>query len=141
MTQFLPSPHTQVTLPTPYMEPENRVAALSAHTKDKSSFQPRCGPVAQAAAVPFPVAMSPPLSRGCLPSRLAGFLLNRARRRLWASVLRNWGMPSFALEQPQASWGAEPHPGSPGAPSLCPGLVPSSVQISQPLTHPPPQRH
>lgn len=27
MTQFLPSPYTQVTLPTPHMEPENRVAS------------------------------------------------------------------------------------------------------------------
>lgn len=49
MTQFLPSPYTQVT-------PRNKhhtwspkagwPAALSAHTKDNSPFQPRCGSVA-----------------------------------------------------------------------------------------------
>lgn len=81
-------------------------------------FSPRCGPVAWAAAVPC----SPPLSRGCLPSRLAGFRLNRARRRLWASVLRNWGMPSFALKQPPGLVRAEPRPGGPVSP-------PASVQV------------
>lgn len=98
MTQFLPSPYTQVTLPTPHMEP----AALSAHTKDNGSFQSLMWPCGLGCSCTlFPTAMPPSLSWGCLPSRLAGFLLNRARRRLWASVLRNWGMPSFALEQPQ----------------------------------------
>jgi len=31
------------------------------------------------------------------PSRFVGFRLNNARRSDWASGLRNWGMPSFAL--------------------------------------------
>lgn len=32
------------------------------------------------------------------PKRLPGFLLNRLRSRDWASGLRNWGIPSLALE-------------------------------------------
>lgn len=84
-------------------------AALSAHTKDNSSFQSQMWPRGLGCSCTLILtAMSPPLSWGCLPSRLAGFLLNRARRRLWASVLRNWGMPSFALEQPQVSSGLSP---------------------------------
>lgn len=34
-----------------------------------------------------------------LPSLLAGFRLNSILSKLWASRLRNWGIPSFALEQ------------------------------------------
>lgn len=33
------------------------------------------------------------------PKRLPGFLLNRLRSRDWASGLRNWGIPSLALEE------------------------------------------
>ena len=33
-----------------------------------------------------------------LPNLLVGFLLNNARKRLWASGLRNWGMPNLALK-------------------------------------------
>lgn len=115
MTQFLPSPHTQVTLPNhTWNQKIGWPAALSAHTKDNSSFQPQMWPCGLGCSCPlFPIAMPPPPSWGCLPSRLAGFLLNRARRRLWASVLRNWGMPSFALERPRVSSGSSPTPGAP----------------------------
>lgn len=36
-----------------------------------------------------------------LPSLLAGFRLNSILSKLWASRLRNWGIPSFALKQPE----------------------------------------
>lgn len=37
--------------------------------------------------------------RSFSPRRLPGFLLNRLRSRDWASGLRNWGIPSLALEE------------------------------------------
>jgi len=36
---------------------------------------------------------------GSLPNLLEGFLLKRARNKLWTSGLRNCGMPSFALRK------------------------------------------
>lgn len=44
---------------------------------------------------------------GLLPSRLHGFRLKRALSRLWASVLRNCGMPSLALKNRVVVWGGQ----------------------------------
>jgi len=38
------------------------------------------------------------------PSRFVGFRLNRARSSDWASPLRNWGIPSFALQTHTQVW-------------------------------------
>lgn len=64
MTQFLPSPHTQVTLPNhTWNQKIGWPAALSAHTKDNSSFQPQMWPCGLGCSCTlFPTAMPPPLS-------------------------------------------------------------------------------
>lgn len=121
MTQFLPSPtHRSPRCPEyhTWSQKGGWPAALSAHTKDNGPFQPQIWPRGLGRSCTH----SPPLSWGCLPSRLAGFRLNSARRRLWASVLRNWGMPSFALKQPPGLIRAEPHLRGPVSP-------PTSVQV------------
>lgn len=112
MTQFLPSPtHRSPRCPEyhTWSQKGGWPAVLSAYTKDNGPFQHQIWPRGLGRSCP----RSPPLSWGCLPSRLAGFRLNSARRRLWASVLRNWGMPSFALKQPPGLIRAEPHPRGP----------------------------
>ena len=124
MTQFLLSPRHR-SPPRPTLHTWGQKAgwppALSAHTQDNGPFQPQMWP----RGLGHSCTRSPPLGWGHLPSRLAGFRLNRARRRLWASVLRNWGMPSFALQWPPGLVRVEPRPGGPISP-------PASVHISFP---------
>lgn len=121
MTQFLLFPCTQVTPwpETPCMEPESRVASsiVCPHKGQQSLSAPDLALRSRLQLYPAPLPRW-----GCLPSRLAGFRLNRARRRLWASVLRNWGMPSFALQQPPGLIKVQPHPRGPISP-------PHSVQV------------
>lgn len=50
-------------------------------------------------------------------------------------MLRNWGMPSFALKQPPGLIRAEPAPEACLPSPLCPGLISSSIQTNHPLTH------
>lgn len=127
MTQFLPPlrtgrPHQHHT----WSQKAGWPGALSAHTKDNGPFQPQMCPRGLGCSCTLlPATTCPPLSWGCLPSRLAGFRLNRARRRLWASVLRNWGMPSFALKQSPGLIRVAPRPRSPSS-------LPVSVQSSFP---------
>lgn len=64
---------------------------------------------------------------GLLPSRLQGFRLKRALSKLWASMLRNWGMPSLALQSKSDIGG-----GQSLADRLLQALPSCSVSISRP---------
>lgn len=57
--------------------------------------------------------------QGGLPSRLQGFRLNSALSRLWASTLRNCGMPSLALKSTVIFQGKD----EPGGTRVCPSAL------------------
>lgn len=92
--------------------------------KGQRSFQPQMWPRGLGhSCTRFP---SPGLGLLTKPARQdsAG---TEPRRRLWASVLRNWGMPSFALQWPPGLVRAEP---APEAPSPFSRLSTSHFQLS-----------
>lgn len=64
--------------------------------------------------------------QGSLPSRLQGFRLKSALSRLWASTLRNCGMPSLALKSSHIL-GEEGQ--AEGGPEFAPVLWVSAVSI------------